>query len=89
MSADFLKEGNVMKVFIWRELDKVTQNYHSQAGAVAIAASLERARELFSAEPEFYLTADSALLKADPDVVTDCADGVPEFVQVFPNAGCC
>lgn len=36
-----------MNVYIWKQQDKLTTNYHSGGGAIAIAESLEAARDLF------------------------------------------
>lgn len=75
-------EENTMKVFIWQRVDKCTDNYHSEGGVVAVAASEEAARVAANTEPGCAIREDE-----HPDAVYDVGDGVPEAVYFMPDAG--
>ena len=75
--------GKNVKLFVWNEANAATDNYHSGGGIVAIAPTLERARELIGAEaPE-----NCEALTKEPDLTRECAG--PEYVAIHPDAGCC
>jgi hypothetical protein len=74
-----------MNVYIWKRIDQATTNYHSEGGVVAIAATEERARQLAEASEEGCRFGENE----KPDVVQAVADGAPEFVYIFQDAGCC
>lgn len=71
-----------MKVFVWRCLDQVSENYHPEGGLLVVAESLAEA--INKAEENRYIKADS-----DPDFVYDILGAVEPVVVVFPDAGCC
>jgi hypothetical protein len=75
-------EENGMKVFIWRDVDTMSQNYHSDGGVVVFAETEGRARELANV--------GACAIRPDemPDEVRDVAGGA-EKVFYMPNAGCC
>lgn len=75
-----------MKTFIWKDLTVMSYHWHSDGGIVAIANSLERAREIIRSEDGPELTSDA--LTTEPDLIYDCA-ATEEVVLYFPNAGCC
>jgi hypothetical protein len=72
----------MMKLFVWSNVERVTGSYHDGGGVAAIAETLERARELLVKQAP-----ECEALTADPDLVRDC-DG-PEYLEIFPDAGCC
>jgi len=71
-----------MKVFIWEDLDEVSDNYHTGGGLVIIAESLDDA---------VAIVADKKHIKIDkpPTRIIGCADTEEKKVYVFPDAGCC
>jgi hypothetical protein len=74
-----------MKVFVWADVDRCSDNYHANGGVVVFADSEERARELANA------TRGCAIKESEtPDDVRGIAgEDQPEAVFIFPNAGCC
>jgi hypothetical protein len=75
-----------MKLFVWNDVDGVSHNYHDGGGVVVIAETLDRAREIIVSEGRSK--PDCGALKADPDLVRDCAAG-EEYIAIHPDAGCC
>ncbi len=73
-----------MKCYVFDDVKKLTTNWHDEGGAVAVAATLDRARELINAR-----ALGGGILTAEPDAEYDVSDEVPELAWVFPNAGCC
>ena len=71
-----------MNIFIWEQIEKVSNNYHREGGLVIFAESEQRARELANS------TDGVELGDEPPDHVISC-DETPENVIVFPDAGCC
>jgi hypothetical protein len=71
-----------MKVFIWCDVDKMSDSYHSNGGVVVFAETEERAREIANV--------DGCSIKPEekPDEVRDVTGG-EEKVFYMPNAGCC
>lgn len=78
-----------MRLYLWRYVDYISGSYHHEGGVVAVAASLERARELIKAKRERRQEKDCGALTVDPDLVYSIEDSAPETVEIFPNAGCC
>lgn len=72
-----------MKVFIWREVSRCSDHFHSEGGVVVFAQSEQRARELANAEPGCDIQPDEK-----PDEVRDVSGG-GEQVFIMPDAGCC
>lgn len=77
-----------MTLFVWHSEDYMTDNYHSAAGVVVIADSLDRARELAVEQRTYRGDKPLELLTNNPDMVRDGIHG-PECCLVFPDAGCC
>ena len=72
-----------MRVYIWEEIEKCTDNYHSEGGVVVFAKSLKRARELANAISGCKISEGEK-----PDHSRGVSGG-KEDVYIFPNAGCC
>ncbi len=72
-----------MNLYIWDSVRSATSNYHSEGGIVAIAETIDRAREMVAKEcgPNCGALADM------PDLVRECSG--PEYITVHPDAGCC
>ena len=86
-----------MHVYIWKDADCITHRWHNSGGLLIVAPSIERARELWLANPPYNPYGDlpdtepplgSTATDPDPDIVlpTSSAD---ELVVVFPDSGCC
>jgi hypothetical protein len=71
-----------MKLFVWNDVTKATDNYHDGGGIVVIADSLERARELIEQKSPGCSAATE-----DPDLVRECEG--QEYIAVHRDAGCC
>ncbi len=78
-------EEQVMKCFVFANVVKLTTSYHSYGGAVAVAVSLDKARELILAAG-----ADGGgITTAEPTAEYSVSDDAPEAGWCFPDAGCC
>lgn len=73
-----------MKLFIWKYVNNLTDRYHSDGGAVAIAPNLEEARKLLI---EDGAIASGDIATQEPDITCDVEHEA--FARVFPDAGCC
>lgn len=84
-----------MNVYIWEDLDHVSDNCHEQGGLVIVAASLERCHELAAMQTVTYSYRNDGVpiqtIKIDkpPTRVIPCGPDEPEALYVFPDAGCC
>ena len=76
-----------MKVFIWKNIKKLTDNYHSDGGLVIVAETLQRAIELAEARGVEFSKGDYDELT--PSNVYNTDDSAEEKVFIFPDAGCC
>lgn len=76
-----------MHVFIWHYIGELTGSYHNEGGAVVVAETVERARELLEAREHTRLADD----EQDPDVTYKLGGRkkIEEAVYIFPDAGCC
>lgn len=73
-----------MKVFIWERLEQATGNFHSEGGVVAVAESVERAKELAQNQGvTFGNHYDTTVIEYE------LVGEHPEKVIVFPDTGCC
>ena len=72
-----------MKVFVWRQIDKCSNNYHAEGGVVVFAESEARAREIANARDGCAIRDNET-----PDEVRDVLGG-GEAVFIMPDAGCC
>jgi hypothetical protein len=71
----------VMKIFVWHVIEKLTDNFHPEGGAVVIASTIERACEL--------LKERGVVLQGEEPDMYELAGEVDEDVYLMPNAGCC
>lgn len=74
-----------MRLFVWRNVEYVSRNWHHDGGLAVIAADLESARERITAE--VHADEPCEALTVAPDYECECTG--PAQVFVFPNAGCC
>lgn len=81
------------QIFIWRNVEPVSDYYHSNGGLVVIAKSLEEARGLAMEKLNRVEGAATAVwLTEDPDIILPLLTGMikdEDRVLVFPDAGCC
>lgn len=74
-----------MKVFVWENVEQVSNNWHSDGGVVVFANDESRAREIANSTPGCNIK--------DNEVPSDIRDlrgsKNKEAVYIFPNAGCC
>jgi hypothetical protein len=77
-----------MKLFIWRHVENLTNNYHEAGGCVVIGKDLEDAR-MFLIRTEEWLHENCQVLTDDPDEVYTLEDNVLQASYIFPDAGCC
>jgi hypothetical protein len=77
-----------MKAFLWKDLEKMSSNYHSGGSILIEAPTLERAREL--AVYKDYDNVENPIKGVDkePNAVFE-SSGETEKVWAFPDAGCC
>lgn len=68
-----------MQLFIWEDLENLTDRYHPEGGCVVIADNIERALEL--------LPKDCDAKRKNPSVFN--VQTTEEKVFIFPDAGCC
>lgn len=73
-----------MKLFIWHNIDDVTDYFHTSGGLVVVAEDLAAARASLSDLPK-----DCQAHRADPDYTYELANGRGPNVIVFPDSGCC
>ena len=83
-----------MKIFIWKDTDPVSANYHDGGGLLIIASDLIRAREVWSEYVDKLTSVwekfeDKSATDADPDHVYFTEPDTEETVLVFPDSGCC
>lgn len=71
-----------MKVFVWEDVDQVSNREHSYGGVVVFAADELEARMLANV--------GDCMIRPDehPCYVRECL-GDDKRVFIFPNAGCC
>ena len=86
-----------MKIFIWKLLDKVSENYHSGGGLIVIAKDFDRAKELIAEKNYISIMEEEidreegtkSLKEVLPDLTLSIMDDAKEDVIIFPDAGCC
>lgn len=88
-----------MKLFIWKGVSKLTNNFHSEGSAVVVASSITTARGHFREYAEKELdesfhyckpSVECEIFTREPDAVFYLVDDDGcGSVFVFPNAGCC
>lgn len=73
-----------MKIFIWENVDKCSDNYHEDGGVVVVAEDETAARALANER------AGCAIRPDEPVSAEFLLDGVTDTaVYIFPDAGCC
>jgi hypothetical protein len=77
-----------MKLFIWKSVRNLTENYHSDGGLVVVAKDLDDAR-IFLKNHLNYAEADCEAFTTDPDATYELANNHINAFYVFPDAGCC
>lgn len=81
-----------MKVFVWKWLPVVSDNWHSDGGLVVFAETLERAKELAAMNGVRWEPKQDEPVeewnRLDPDEIRSVEGGV-EAVYIMPDAGCC
>ena len=77
-----------MHVYIYLDLDGLTENWHDDGGLVVVTdrAPLDAYNE-HAAKPDAYPARPLEKLPAPDNVIK--ANSITERVYVFPNAGCC
>lgn len=76
-----------MYIFIWFDVNGLTDRYHDSGGLVIIASSLEAARESFRKEhPE---QDKCEMFDVDPDETFELKGDISNRVYRFQDAGCC
>ena len=76
-----------MKIFIWRNVKKLTDNYHDDGGVIVVAETVERAMDLVPYTGDGERT---TRVLGPPDSIYTLPVGVSEEkVTVFPDNGCC
>ena len=74
-----------MKMFIFKELSQVSDNYHSEGGLAVIAKDKDQVYQLIEEYGDIEITEDEWHEVWIYDLVGD----VEPEVFVFPDAGCC
>lgn len=86
---------NANHIFIFREVEKLTSNYHERGGLVVIAKDLEAAINLAQRwlEPTFWRDETPHIKLSEEEIAAvisfELAKPQSPWVYVFPNAGCC
>lgn len=80
-----------MKIFIWRNVENLTRNWHSDGGLVVVAASLEEARKALAAKDLKNQDGEPCedVFRNEPDATYDLQGSPDAKMFFFPNAGCC
>lgn len=76
----------MMKLFIWEDIDGITDMWHDGGGLVIVAEDLADALAQWTARSEIGGTRD---VLPEPDQVYELTGESERKVFVFPNAGCC
>lgn len=74
-----------MNVFIWEDLEQVSDNYHCGGGAVIIARDAAEAADLIASTPHLEVSID----EWDRAIVYAGVESDHPRVFIFPDAGCC
>lgn len=72
------------KIYIWRRIERATDNYHREGGVVIVAESLEKALELSKSVNSLKIASHET-----PDMEMELLGDPPDSVVVFPDKGCC
>lgn len=76
-----------MNIYIWFDVNDLTDRYHNSGGLVIIASSLESARESFLKEHPEQDKCEMFII--EPDETFALNGNVTNRVYRFQDAGCC
>lgn len=74
-----------MNIYIFNDVDQLTNNYHPGGGLVVVAESLDQAIALAQADGITSLD----VKEIEAVITLKLAHKTPPRVFVFPDAGCC
>jgi hypothetical protein len=74
-----------MKMFIFKDILQVSDNYHTGGGLMVIARDEEHVKELIADEDDINIFDDEWKLA----VVYELKNEEEPMIFVFPDAGCC
>lgn len=78
-----------MKLFIWKRANETTDSYHSEAGVVVFADSLQDARDILGEKIQSDgIKKESEVFSKAPDIEIEVSEITKSF-YIFPDAGCC
>ena len=77
--------GARMKLFIWKDLDGLTFQWHDGGSLLVVAVSLEAAKLLVANDESI----PDGLELPEPATVYELAGEIAPSVVVFPDKGCC
>lgn len=72
--------------YVWKRVQRLTNNYHPQGGVVVIAETLEQAHSLILENDEVE---KEAYTSNEPDLMLVLNDHHDPQVIIFPDTGCC
>lgn len=83
-----------MNIYIWDRLEKLTDNWHPEGGAVAVAENLEAAKQLVAATAYKQSYSDNPQTVrpeeiGEPDAIYELKYAAEPRAFIFPDAGCC
>lgn len=76
-----------MNIYIWKNLNNVTNSYHNGGGLAIVARNLDHAKELV--RERLAHQEDIPNLDLNPDAVYTLANDEEPAVLIFPDQGCC
>lgn len=92
----------MMKIFIWKDIEQLTDHYHSGGGLAVIADSEDRARTIASQYKDYWIYSkgdidrkiydEEPYIKLKPEELPDYIFNIEaeeERVIIFPDKGCC
>ncbi len=74
----------IWKIFIWENVDEVSEQWHCDGGVVVVAESEDRARKIANEKDGCNIRPDEKFT-----AVYQLSADVEEAVYIFPDAGCC
>lgn len=74
-----------MRMFVWKYVSELTNNYHNGGGLLVVAPDLFSARVWLKTRDD--IPVDCEAYEKAPDIERECEG--PEIVVVFQDAGCC
>jgi hypothetical protein len=72
-------------IYIFEEVEFLTNSYHEGGGLVVIASDLDELKELVKVDKYIHLTES----EIDSAKIFELKDSPPSEYFVFPDAGCC